>query len=189
MNPRLKTSKKWTAFPKEYLAQIEEVFSQGFKSQLAGSKLVIEGRIYSEEVLLRVGVLQKGRLKQANFEVSMNYSAKKQDAVDRIHNCIDAAASMMNDYFEAEKNDEEVDFPLTWQEFEFEKNPLFLQFTTVNSDLEAEANALLGAEAEDMVVEEKTEDALDVADEKVESNEPPSPTMFKSKKTKKDPLH
>lgn len=192
MNPRLKTSKKWTAFPKEYLAQIEEVFSQGFKAQLTGSKLVVEGRIYTEEVLLRVGVLEKGRLKQANFEVSMNYNAKKQDAVDRIHNCIDAAASMMNDYFEAQRNDEEIDFPMAWQEFEFEKNPLFLKFSTVNSSLEAQADALLGETAEDMVremAEQEAEDALDIADEKVESDEAPSPTMFKSKKKKSDPLH
>jgi hypothetical protein len=127
MNPRLKTSKKWTAFPKEYLTQVEDVFHEGFKAQLKNAKLVVDGRIYPEEILLRVGVLEKGRLAQANFEVSMNYNHKQKDAVDRIHDCIDAAASMMADYFE---NDGEVEFPRTWHEYDFNNHKLYLQFTT-----------------------------------------------------------
>src|SRR5437868_1933223 len=99
MQPRLKTSKKWTAFPKEYVDQIQTVFHENFSVQLTGNKLVIEGRIYPSEVMLRVGINEKGRLRQANFEVSMDYNANKKDAVERIHNCIDAAASMMTDYF------------------------------------------------------------------------------------------
>ncbi len=67
--------------------------------------------------MLRVGYLEKGRLAQANFEVSMNYAREQQDAIKRIHNCVDAAASMMMEYF---KNDGEVDFPYTWKEFPFQ---------------------------------------------------------------------
>lgn len=191
MNPRLKTSKKWTAFPKEYQTQIEEVFSDTFKKQLANSQLSVEGRIYTEEILLRVGIREKGRLAQANFEVSMNYSPKLKDAVDRIHDCIDAAASMMNDYFGTEG---ESEFPRSWQEFEFNNKPLYLQFTTVNSDLEAQADALLGKSFEEMVQEDKeTEDALDLANEKIEASEEEKaagPSMFGGgKKKKKDDLH
>lgn len=190
MIPRMKTSKKWTAFPKEYKDQIEEVFSNTFKKQLAGCQLIVEGRIYTEEILLRVGIREKGRLAQANFEVSMTYSTKTKDAVERIHDCIDAAASMMNDYFAA---DGEVDFPRAWQEYEFNKRPLFLQFSTENSDLEAQADALLGKSFEDMVQEDKeTEDALDRADEKIKQDPTASdgPTMFSgAKKKKKSDLH
>lgn len=157
MQPRLKTSKKWTAFPKEYTDQIETVFQENFSSQLGQGKLVIEGRIYPEEVLLRVGINEKGRLSQPNFEVSMQYDAKKKDAVDRIHNCIDAAASMMMDYFDGEG---ETEFPRTWQEYPFQGQKIFLQFTTVNTDLEAQANALLGEDEESLVTEEENEDAL-----------------------------
>ncbi len=184
MNPRLKTSKKWTAFPGEYLTQIQSVFAETFAKNLTNAKLVVEGRIYPEEILLRVGVLEQGRLSQANFEVSMNYSTQKKDAVERIHDCIDAAASMMNDYFESNG---EVEFPRTWQEFEFNKNPLFLQFSTVNTDLEAQADALLGKSFEQMVEEDKaSEDAEDHASEKAE------PTMFggaKKKAKKKSDMH
>ncbi len=121
----------------------------------------------------------------------MNYSREKADAVDRIHNCIDAAASMMAEYYE---NDGEVDFPRTWQEYDFNKQKLFLQYSTENSDLEAQANALLGEASEDLVQEatEEDEDALDLADEKIEDDKASAtPTMFGGKKTtkKKTDLH
>lgn len=157
MQPRLKTSKKWTAFPQEYQSQIETVFKENFSAQLGPDKLVIEGRIYPEEVLLRVGINQKGRLAQANFEVSMAYDSQKKDAVERIHNCIDAAASMMLEYFE---NDGEVDFPRTWKEVPFQNQKIYLQYTTENTDLESQANALLGEDESTLVHEEENEDAL-----------------------------
>ncbi|MGZ3795617.1 MAG: hypothetical protein ACXVB1_04595, partial [Pseudobdellovibrionaceae bacterium] len=157
MQPRLKTSKKWTSFPKEYVEQIQAVFYENFLEPLAGNKLIVEGRIYPSEVLLRVGVNKQGQLRQANFEVSMDYNPQEKDAVERIHNCIDAAASMMTDYFELE---DEVDLPRTWQEYPFQGKSVFLQFSTENSDLEAQANALLGENAEALVLEEESEDAL-----------------------------
>ena len=170
MNPRLKSSKKWTAFPKEYSEQIQTVFTENFAEHFDEAELIVEGRIYQQEILLRVGFHQKGRLAQANFEVSMDYSQDKQDAVARIHNCIDAAASMMMEYFE---NDGNVDFPYTWKEFPFQGQKLYLQYTTENSNLEAEANRLLGVEEDAMILEEsEDEDALSRA-EKDEELSPP----------------
>lgn len=209
MQPRLKTSKKWTAFPQEYQAQIETVFKENFSVQLGQNKLVIEGRIYPEEVMLRVGINEKGRLTQANFEVSMNYDPKKKDAVDRIHNCIDAAASMMLEHFET---DGEAEFPRIWQEYPFQDQKIYLQYTTENTDLEAQANALLGEDEASLVIEEETEDALsrahideDLSDNSTDENfpteeedsdeefekEPEGPKMFggAKKKKKKGDLH
>ncbi len=170
MNPRLKSSKKWTNFPKEYSDQIQAVFNENFAQYLEDAELIIEGRIYTEEIVLRVGYHEAGRLAQANFEVSMNYSQEQQDAVSRIHNCVDAAASMMMEYFEKEG---EVDFPYVWQEFPFQGKKLYLQYSTENSNLEAEANRLLGIEDESIVYEEaESEDALSRA-EKSEELSPP----------------
>lgn len=203
MKPRLTKSKKWTALPAEYLKQIETVFIEGFAAQLTGHKLMIEGRIYSEEILLRVGILEKGRLAQRNFEVSINYSPKTKDAVERIHNAIDAAASMMNEHFEDPEND---DFPRTWKEYDFDNQKVYLQYSTVNSELEAQADALLGEADSDLVIEEaETEDALEAADEILPSSSEEDieleteddedleslekgPTMFSGKK-KKENLH
>jgi len=203
MQPRLKTSKKWTAFPKEYSEQIEGVFKENFADYLTNGKLVIEGRIYPEEILLRVGYHKDGRIRQANFEVSMEYCQQKQDAVDRIHNCIDAAASMMMEYFET---DGEVEFPRKWQEYPFNGQSIFLQYSTVNTDLEAQADALLGEDEKALLREEENEDALsrahvdeelsdhDEDDEMIEDDEDEqeskSPRMFGGpQKKKKDDLH
>lgn len=202
MNPRLKSSKKWTGFPKEYSEQIQAVFKENFAQYLDEGDLIIEGRIYQEEILLRVGYLEKGRLAQANFEVSMNYSQDQQDAVKRIHNCVDAAASMMMEYLE---NDGEVDFPYTWKEFPFQGGKIYLQFTTENTSLEEQANKLLGLDEESLVhdEDETDEDALSRAEQSEELSPPRDededeesdeedrgPRMFSGKsKKKKDDLH
>lgn len=158
VQPRLKSSTKWTEFPKEYVDQVRTAFLENFAAQIGEGKLVIEGRIYPQEILLRVGLLEKGRIVQTNFEVSMDHSAANQDTVERIHNCIDAAASMMLEYFE---EDGEVDFPYSWKAFPFQSKTLYLQFSTENSELEAEADRLLGASMDDLVKEEiDNEDAL-----------------------------
>lgn len=160
MNPRLKSSVKWTAFPKEYIEQIRGVFHDNFAQMMGQGTLIVEGRLYPEEILLRVGYREEGRLMQANFEVSMEYSNEKGDAVERIHNCIDAAASMMMEYFD---NGGEVDFPRQWKAFPFQSQTLFLQFSSVNTELEAEADRLLGETSDEMVQEAEGEDALDHA--------------------------
>ncbi len=47
MNPRLKSSKKWTAFPKEYSDQIQTVFKENFAQIFDQGQLMIEGRTYT----------------------------------------------------------------------------------------------------------------------------------------------
>ena len=42
MHPRLKTSKKWSPLPKEFLKQVEGVFKQTFKPQIGTGKIVVE---------------------------------------------------------------------------------------------------------------------------------------------------
>ena len=141
LSPRLKSSKKWTAFPAEYTKQMESVFRENFAVHLTDGTIKIEGRIYPQEILLRVGYHKKGELRQANFEISMEHSPSEQDALERINNCVDAAASMLLDYFEAEEG---ADLPYVWQEYPFQDKKLYLQFTTENSDLEKEADRLIG---------------------------------------------
>ncbi len=172
MTPRLKSSKKWTTFPKEYSEQIQNVFKENFAPYLEdNSELVVEGRIYSEEITLRVGYKEEGRLSQANFETSITYNQENNDALEMIHNCVDAAASMMMEYFETEG---ESDFPYTWKEVPFKKSKIYVRFSTENSALEAEANKLLGLSEEDMLNEEDPtdEDALSMAEQSEELSPP-----------------
>lgn len=185
MNPRLKSSKSWTKFPKEYSDQILAVFNENFAEFLKDATLIIDGRIYSEEIVLRVGYLEKGRLLQANFEASMNYSQTEQDALQRIHNCVDAAASMMMEYLE---NKGEVDFPYKWKEYNFQGNKLYLQFSTENSSLEEEANRLLGLTEEDLFNEDISddEDALTRAELDEELSPPRDDETYHEEKEDED---
>lgn len=146
MKPRLSTSKKWTAFPGDFIEQIKGAFLENFPKELAKCDLSVEGRIYSQEIVLRVGFSETGSIRQNNFEVSIDY--KKDEAVDRIHDAIDIAASMMADYIEAEG---EIDFPKEWQEFEFENLKVFCRHSTVNTKLESDADRILGIEEEGLV--------------------------------------
>ncbi|MES3036667.1 MAG: hypothetical protein V4736_02060 [Bdellovibrionota bacterium] len=162
MEPRLKSSKKWTAFPGDFVQQIQALLAQNFKKKSKEGSFKVEGRIYPEEIILRMGYVETGRLTQINFETSVDYNPQQQDTMEKIYLCVDAGAQMMAEYFEAEgKSDEEqMDYPLAWKLIEYDKKKIFLQFTTVNSDLEAEANRLLGIE-EGKLVEGELEDDED----------------------------
>lgn len=171
MQARLKTSKKWTQFPQEFIEQISAVFNDNFDEYLDQGKIVIEGRIYPNEILFRAGYLENGKLRQSNFEASVDYDAQsdQESVLKKIHLCVDASASMMMEYFEL---DGEVDFPYTWKAVPFKNHEVFMQMTTENSDLEKEANKLLGLTDENLYNEEsENEDALDRANEKAVVND------------------
>lgn len=168
MNPRLSSSQKSTSFPKEYLDQIKDVFKQNFQERLLskqlGTELLIDGRLFPEEVLFKVSIKVPHQLSQPSIEISMDCSPKNLDATDRINNCIDAAASFLTEYIELNG---EAEFPLFWTPFEFDKKEVFMQYSTANSDLEAEADRLLAAANQDsdkaVMVDYgyESEDALD----------------------------
>ncbi len=58
-----------------------------------------------------------------------------------IHLGVDCVASMMEQFFNDPKN---LDLPNEWESFDVEGRPIFLQYSTVNTDLESAADELLG---------------------------------------------
>ena len=141
MEPRLKTSKKWTPLPQELVSQIRSVFKQNFKDQVGMAEIEAVGKIFPGEILVRVGIRPPESLRQFNFDVSIAYKAPKDNVLKLLHLAVDAEASLFEQYFAAE-NDH--DFPRIWEEVQFEGRPIYIQYNTVNSQLEAEANRLLG---------------------------------------------
>lgn len=156
MEPRLKNSNKWTAIPKDYLKQVQNALKQSFPIQSKAGEWVTEGRIYPSELLIRLGYLEKGRLHQANFEVSVEYDAKKDNVTDLLGLAIDVGASLLEEYFGADSNE---DFPRIWQPFDVEKRQVFVQFSGTNSKLENEANRILGLKDDDLVQGEGAEES------------------------------
>ena len=196
MNPRKKESKKWSQIPPELAKQIKTVFEENFKTQLTGKTLKVEGRIYPTEILMRIGINVKGELRFQNFEVSVDHSSEKQNTVSQINIAVDAIASLMLEYFD---NGEDHEMPYTWQEYPFEKQVIWLQFSSENSDLEAEANKLLGLTDEDSILHETEEELEELGlldDEEIDTSRP---KIFRvptdnandtlKKKKKKDEMH
>lgn len=158
MNPRKKDSKKWSKLPTEFTNQIKTVFEENFNTPLQGKKFVIEGRIYPSEVILRAGINYPGELRFHNFEVSLDHSKVEQDAIEKIHIAVDALASLLVDYFADEDEDKPNEWPLTWHEYPFEKQKIWIQYSSENPDLEAEANRLLGLSEDGLIIENSTDD-------------------------------
>ncbi len=164
MNPRTKTISKWTELPPELKKQISTIFEQNFKEQIGEKgEIHTNGRIYPSEILLSVGIHKKGELRFHNFEVSIDHKNDKEKIVELIYLAVDAIASLMVEYFE---NDEDIELPYTWLQYPFGTEKVWLQFSTVNPTLEAEADRLLGlaTDAETILKNAEAERSLDALD-------------------------
>lgn len=197
MNPRTKTNTKWTELPADLKKQISTIFEQNFKKDIGETgEIHTNGRIYANEILLSVGIHKKGELRFHNFEVSIDHKNDKEKVVELIYLSVDAIASLMTEYFE---NNEDIELPYTWMEYPFGTEKVWLQFSTVNPNLEAEADKLLGLTEEESLLKaaelKRSEDALDATEDEfdelvkhIDLENMTVPTMFKGKK-KKDELH
>ena len=156
MTPRLPSSTKWTEIPKELAEKIREVFAQQFSKASEVGEFIVEGRIYQKEILLRIGYLPHGRLRQLNLEASIEYAPeglaqKQKSTMEPLYVAVDTIGSVMDEVLDAvaiEDDDilenEELDLPRDWTSVEFDQDEVFLKFSTINSKLEAEADRLLG---------------------------------------------
>lgn len=156
MNPRLSTQKTWTTLPREFREKAAQVFAQNFRKESAKGDFLIEGRIYPTEILMRAGYTEKGRLKQTNFEVSIDLTTAPasdqgtdKTAMDHLFLGIDVLGSVFETHFEhlSEEESDDVEYPFTWEEFEFDDHKVHLRFSTVNTRLEDEADRILGQSA------------------------------------------
>lgn len=158
MEPRLPKSRKWTPLPKEFLQQIRTVFADSFKQQIGKGKMVADGRIYPEEILISVGYIEPGSIRQRGFDVSVEYKKDKDNVLKLLHLAVDAAGSLFEQLFTAD----ESEFPLIWTQFDFEGRKIFAQYSTTNEELEAAADKFLGkASGEDDLTQGDWEDEID----------------------------
>lgn len=145
MNPRLPQSVQWTAVPAEFLAKVHETLSEAWQLPEGKLKILTEGRIYPEEIVVRIGLLEGGRLAQANFEISREID-KKTPLMDQLTHCFDASFTIASEHLSAGEHANTHLYPLYWKELKHQGKSVFFQFSTTNSALEAEADRLLGVE-------------------------------------------
>lgn len=165
MEPRLKSSTQWTPFPDEFISQIKEVAEDHFSEyEKEGRHFVVEGRIYSNEILLRLGLsAPQGFLRQDNFEASLEYDPSKEKALDLIHLLVDFLAEIWTTNFEDAPPNE--DLPRTWTQQTFEKRNLFFRYSSDNTDLEKQADAILQINQKQLVYGEPSADGLEQEEE------------------------
>lgn len=179
LTPRLKNSVQWTELPTELIDKIKSVFESEFQTEAAQGDFLVEGRLYQSEVVLRIGFLEKGRLKQINFEASMDIPTVDADqnqveeqnsdldnfgssspAMNCLYSCIDSLGCVMDEYFDL-ASDDEIDIPTNWEEYDFEGEQIYLRHSTVNTRLEQEADRLLGLVDERLVKGPESDQDLD----------------------------
>jgi hypothetical protein len=160
MIPRNPSQKKWTALPSEFREKAAQVFAQNFARESKQGSFLIDGRIYPEEIVMRAGYVENGRLKQTNFEVSLDLAgagvaaadkadSAKASVMDKLFLGIDVLGSVFETHFEhlQEEEEGEIEYPMTWEEYDFDDAKVFLRFSTVNTALEEAADRLLGESA------------------------------------------
>ena len=142
-SPRKSESVSWTAFPEELAEKIKEVFQQTYLQGVTGQTFMVDGRIFESEILLRVGLLQTGKLAQDNFETSIDLTLPTDNIHQRIHLCVDAIGRCFDDYFDFLKSstpedDESFTLPYSkeWEETDLEGDTLYVRYSSVNTLLE-----------------------------------------------------
>ena len=118
------------------------------------AELFVDGWIYPEEVILQVGFLPEGKIAQSNFEASIDYSSKQIDAFDKIHHCLDGIGALIEEF----RQNPNSEFPREWKKVVLNRQDIFVRYTTHNTNLEAEADRLLGIDQPGLYNSEEEED-------------------------------
>jgi hypothetical protein len=158
MDPRLKSSKKWSPFPGELCQQMVEVLTERYASEydLEASEFVVEGYIYKEEIIGRFGLRVQGQLKQHNFELSWDYDSAKEKPFELIQNAMDVVEHLWTELLEDDLED--IDLAKTWQSLPHQKKTYHYRYSTVNTDLERAADRLLDEYEKKLVYESPEHD-------------------------------
>ncbi len=143
MTPQKEESlvQKFENLPEDFVKLVEKSVAENYTDLLQKQTVHADGRIYPNEVILRVGFRNQDGIRQWNFLASTDHDPKEKNALDQLYLCLDALQSMFE---EALQSEFEIDFPMDWKEFSWESGSIFLKHDTVNTKLEAEADALLG---------------------------------------------
>lgn len=171
MEPRLKSSTQWSPFPVELCEQTVSALSDRFKEEydIENAEFVVEGRIFGAEIVGRYGLRVEGQIKQHNFEVSLEYDSEKDKALELIQKSMDVVEHLWTELLEDDLEDGELS--KQWQTMPHQKRMYHYRYTTVNSQLEQEADKLLAEYEKKLVYQsEEHEDIFDLSDEEEPEN-------------------
>ena len=148
IKPKNTANITYSKLPVELTKAISEEFEVTFKK----SDFKTFAHVYINEIVLRVGYSPKDSIKQVNFDLSANLEPEGLKPVQILERLIDSAKELFHSYFQ----DEDVKrFSPSWAQVT--DTTINYKFDGTNTDLEEEANRLLGEASDDSKAPESSE--------------------------------
>lgn len=160
---RKATGGRSSGLPSDYLRMTEEVFASNFSDALGkcgdqpSARFSAGGEIYSDEVCVRMSLLQEGKLAGISVYASSDFDPKASaPTIETLLSiCVDALGQVFQGLFEwAEKEGQFStllsanlvdlhDLPLMWTQIEVEKRKIFVRVDKANPVLDQAADEWL----------------------------------------------
>tara|TARA_B100001248_G_scaffold262141_1_gene256308 strand:- start:1534 stop:2031 length:498 start_codon:yes stop_codon:yes gene_type:complete len=144
------SGKKFEVIPPDFCALTEKTILETFAALLRNHSVKISGRIYPEEIVVRLSIFEGDSIRPENISVSLDHDMEKENAMEQIHLGIDVIASALQESM----GEEDMEKPLDWHAFEVEGQDVFIMFDRIHDDLEKQADELLGDSEENIDEEE-----------------------------------
>jgi hypothetical protein len=123
------------------ISQIRDVFQKAYEPKLKGVQWYVEGFLYPEETILRVGFGKPNQLKHHHYILSWNSTSESQMTA-QLYQAIDHLDHIMSEHISGDQSD----LPREWKLLtkKIEGGDCYFQYSTENLTLEKLANELLG---------------------------------------------
>lgn len=156
MEPRKDESKakKFEGLPRDFCQLAEVTFLENFTTALKGKSLKLSGRIYPSEIIVRLSLGKPKEVRADNINVSVDHDKEKNDAMDQIHLAVDILATSLQEFLDKE-DEEGLEKPKEWHAFQVENQEVFIMFDSLNDELEAKADELLGEDFDPEAIDEE----------------------------------
>ncbi len=157
---RKPTASSFSPLPADYTKMVNEVFSANFGERvknLEGAsepRFVASGEIYSDEVVVRISLVETGKLSATTIHTSCDFDPKASSPTveDLLAACVDAAGDLFTALFERGPDEEGNpallspalaalgSAPLQWTETEVAKRRIYLKVDKSNPVLDEAAD-------------------------------------------------
>ncbi len=151
------TDSRSSALPSDYLRMVEEVFVTNFSEQVSKLALnpapafVAGGEVYADEIVVRVALVQEGRLAGTTVHASSDFDpqASSPKIEDLLSLCVDALGEVFGGLFETPdvlltaSMAEIAGLPLEWTQIDVSKRKIFVRVDKTNPVLDSAADEWL----------------------------------------------
>lgn len=145
IKPRLKSSKALTILPESFQKQVTELLKTHFSEHSKKGYFKVDGVISKNEIVFRYSYQPQDSIKTIQFDLSLEYNSSRSDFKDdplmKVFEVLsDLGASLFHSLFE----DQDFELPSLWSPIEFENHTIYIQSEGIHSQLESQADEILG---------------------------------------------